>query len=455
MKIGYLPLGRETFDIQEAERIRRVTISALENKDPRLLDYDKVITDPEEAGSIAKEAAENGARLLLVQTCTFVDGRFAFSIKNNWDGPLVLWSVDEPQNGDRLRLNSLTGANLLSNTFRSLGITIRYIHGSPSSPDTISEILNYANSLSVIESMRNSNLGIFGRVPPGFHCGEADELTLGRLFGIGVKHFTLPYLFDRAERIPTASLNEVFDHLKQVIDGVERSPSTEKTVRAYLSLREIIEEENLVGVAVRCWPEFFTDFGGAACGALSQLCEDGFMSACEADINGLVSMIILSKLSGQPSYLGDMVAIDNENNCATFWHCGGGGAYSLAKKGTHPKSILHPNRQQGLSLDFNLKPGKVTITRLNKDPTGYRLLILEGLSIEEGGRHFKGTTVNVRFEGEMKNLLNMIMTNGIEHHYAIGYGHHGRQLREIAEHVGLEILDASNKLIDGKLIMDS
>ena len=336
MKIGYLPLGRETFDIQEAERMRKVTISALGDLNSCLLNGDQVITDPEEAGSIAREAAEKGARLLLVQTCTFVDGRFAFSIKNNWEGPVMLWSIDEPEDGDRLRLNSLTGANLLSNTFRSLGMAIRYIHGSPSSPDVISEILNYANSLSVIESMRGSTLGIFGRVPPGFHCGEADEFALVRLFGIGVKRFTLPYLFNRAERIPTASLDEVFDYLEQVIEGVEHSPSTEKTVRAYLSLREIIEEENLVGVAVRCWPEFFTDFGGAACGALCQLCEDGFMSACEADINGLVSMIILSKLSGQPSYLGDMVAIDDGANCATFWHCGGG---LLSCQGGNPSQI--------------------------------------------------------------------------------------------------------------------
>ena len=119
-------------------------------------------------------------------------------------------------------------------------------------------------------------------------------------------------------------------------------------------------------------------------------------------------------------------------------------AYSLAREGTLPKSIPHPNRHQGLSLDFTLKPGKVTVTRLNKDPTGYRLFILEGMAIEEGGRHFKGTTINVRFESEIRDLLNMIMTNGIEHHYAIGYGHHGRQLREIADHLGLKVVDASN-----------
>ncbi len=439
MKIAYLPVGRETFDIKAAENVREETISSLDNPGFQLVGGSRIITDPEDARNSAKEATDEGAKLLLVQTTTFVDGRFAVAISENWKGPLMVWSVKEPQSGGRLRLNSLTGANLLSNAFRSLGIGVRYVHGSPLDPTTMESIFDYAKVFSVIESLEGSVLGLFGDVPPGFSSGEADEVALERLFGLRLKRFALEDLFQRAEGMPITRIEEAIDALDRGVKGLERDQATENTMRAYLSLKEIIEDESLLGVAVRCWPEFFVDFGGAACGALCQLCEDGLMSACEADINGLVSMIIISKLSGGPAYMGDLVDVNQQENYATFWHCGGGGAYSLASG--EVKAIPHPNREQNLALDFTLRPGKVTVTRLNRDPTGYRLLVLEGDAIDTREQHYTGTTMDVRFGPEIEEVLGSLMKEGIEHHYALGYGHLGEPLRELARQVGLEIVD--------------
>ncbi|MCB9114057.1 MAG: hypothetical protein H6639_03765 [Caldilineaceae bacterium] len=46
------------------------------------------------------------------------------------------------------------------------------------------------------------------------------------------------------------------------------------TAGVYHALRTLADDSQLSGVAVRCWPEFFTELGCAACGAMSVLNEE-------------------------------------------------------------------------------------------------------------------------------------------------------------------------------------
>ena len=53
------------------------------------------------------------------------------------------------------------------------------------------------------------------------------------------------------------------------------------TLGVYMALRRRAAGEHLDGLAVRCWPEFFTELGCAACGAMSLLTDESPCS-CEA-----------------------------------------------------------------------------------------------------------------------------------------------------------------------------
>ena len=72
------------------------------------------------------------------------------------------------------------------------------------------------------------------------------------------------------------------------------------TAGVYATLRAEVSKRNLSGVAVRCWPEFFTELGCAACGAMSILGEESCPASCEADVNGTVTTLLLQHLAGAP-----------------------------------------------------------------------------------------------------------------------------------------------------------
>src|SRR5690606_24984198 len=165
---------------------------------------------------------------------------------------------------------------------------------------------------------------------------------------------------------------------KKVVGLRKDDEATIKFAQFSTRLKQYVDEHKINATAVRCWPEFYTELGAAACSTLSQFIEDGIVSSCESDINGAVSMFIQQELSGgQPPYLGDMVLLEEEKNSVVFWHCGAG-AYSLANPSTGAIAGVQPNREMGFALDFGIKPGQVTISRLSKSSDEYRMLIMRG-----------------------------------------------------------------------------
>jgi L-fucose isomerase-like protein len=66
---------------------------------------------------------------------------------------------------------------------------------------------------------------------------------------------------------------------------------------AYVVLREALRTYRLDGLAVRCWPEFPQQFGLMPCATLGRLADDGFICACEADMHGAVTLLMLQWLS--------------------------------------------------------------------------------------------------------------------------------------------------------------
>ncbi|AEE97834.1 L-fucose isomerase [Mahella australiensis] len=440
IRVGYLPLVRLTFDTVAADEACVKTADELKKAGINLVWDGKSASDTTQAAAAVKELADKAVDVIIMQSATFVDGQFALAVAQNWNGPIILWSVDEPTLTGRLRLNSLTGANLLANTLYSIRRNFKFVHGNPDDKETLSQIIGYIRVIGVLRELNGATLGVFGNQPSGYYPSAVDELGLAGLLGVNVRRYNLNGLFDEAEQVTDAQAREVIDRLSNDVEGIPIETSqTIKSAKMYLTLQKLVEQHNLLGVAVECWPGFFNDYGSAACSALSELNELGVMAACEADVNGLISMIIESRLSGENAYLGDMVRINKEQNSAVFWHCGTG-ARCLAAPGCKPVASVHPNRKQGLVYDFVLKPGNVTIMRLSKGLSDFRMLVMEGKALDENSSHFTGTSVEIRFDKNIEDIAETLFYNGIEHHYCIGYGNHSRQLFELAREIGIDVL---------------
>jgi L-fucose isomerase-like protein len=181
---------------------------------------------------------------------------------------------------------------------------------------------------------------------------------------------------------------------------------------------------------MRCWPETFDDFGAAACSALGGLATNGVSGCCERDVYGVVTAMALREIGDSSAFVADLVDLDRDSDTATFWHCGLAST-DLADPATPPRATIHSNRKKPLLNEFALKPGRVTIARISQAQNRHSLVIGGG-EVVSAPRPYAGTAGVVQFDRSVDEVLDVVMREGLEHHYGIVYGDVREELEALA-----------------------
>jgi L-fucose isomerase-like protein len=443
-RIGFVPLARRTFDMPLAGEVaaaaRRHLASDFDLLDP--LERDpawNLITDLDAARATAAWLKHESLDLLIVFQATFADSTLVTALAEAVDAPLFLWAIPEARTGGRLHLNSLCGINLAAHALRLCTREYEYAYALPDSPEVSKKIRTLAAAGNVRRRLRGARLGLVGEHPDGLDTCHLDESALA-VFGLTVERLDLNGLFAAVRAQPPQALADLRASLEARLDGLDAvdQPALNGSLGATLALRQAAVEKNLSGLAVRCWPEFFTDLGCAACGAISLLSEERLPSSCEADVNGTVTQLILQMLSSKPAMGSDLVAVDEAEDCAVLWHCGLA-PLAMADPAFPARAGIHSNRKLPLVMEFPLKPGPVTLARLSRAGGSLRLVVGRGEMLS-APPSFSGTSGVVRFERPARAVLDTIIYEGLEHHLSLTYGDYVDELLAFARLLHLPVL---------------
>lgn len=446
--IAFLPFVRTTFDVPFAEEMIQQAREALLAAGFTLWETAEPVTDLDAAAGVARELADEPIDMLLIYQATFADSTMAVKLAEGTDAPLFMWAIPEPWTGGRLRLNSLCGINLAGHALSLRHKKYAYAYGAPQDKKVIEKIRVLAAAGQLRRRLKSARLGVVGEHPDGFDSCHLDAPKLKEVFGVEVERITLNEVFDRARTIKAPVLSGIrveLDHHLSNLEELEQ-PSLNNTLGVYNALKEISEERNLDGLAVRCWPDFFVELDCAACGAMSML-SDGFGGnkpipcGCEADINGTLTQLMLQWLSDMPSFGTDMVGVDVESNHIALWHCGLA-PLSMADPNIPAKGGIHSNRMKPLIMDFTLKPGDVTVARVSQS-TGILRLVLGQGEIVAAPKPFSGTAGTLKLDCSGEHFLDLLMQEGLEHHISFTYGSYIRELMAFSDLINLPVLQTS------------
>ena len=438
--IALFPIARTTFDLDLANEMFARMKSSLEKADYHLVGPEYLISDQALLEKAIDETDLGKADILLVFQATFADATMAKYLAENVDVPMVLWAVHEEPDGDRLRLNSFCGINLAGHALSRAKKKYGFIYALPESEDGLKHLGLYAAAGKVRRVLRQSTVGRIGEHPNGFDSCVLNEKGLKETFGLSVFQVALDDFFAKAKAVKDEAVSDVRNTLDAKVDGLDvlDQDALQGTLRSYVVMDEIQKEENLSGYAVRCWPEFFTEMGCAACGAMSMMSDKQIPTSCEVDINGTVTQLMLQTLSGEPAFGTDMVHIDFDKNEMVLWHCGLA-PLSMANPKDKPRGIVHTNRKLPLLMEFTLKPGVVTLARLSEASGEFRLVIGRGEMLERP-KSFSGTSGVMRFERDHKAVFETILSEGLEHHISLTYGDYVAELELLADMLDLPVL---------------
>ena len=459
MTIGILCIGRPTFDVGFARDLASRAFELLSGRDDRLLgSADLAMSEADVLGMAHAWSVDELDALVVVQA-SFADSTLVASAASTTSAPLVLWGAPEERTGGRLRRNSLCGINLAAFRLAQLGRDYRFVYSDPDAtgaqaalteaierppatpmaPSRSPAEVHQSATTDIVERLGQANIGVIGDHPDGFEPCAYDAATAHETTGVTIERIRLDELFATANAVANTEVEAISLDLGRRMD-LDSIGSIEASVRLHAALEELRLEREWSAVATRCWPECFTEFGGAACTAQSLLnSTSGVPAMCEADAYGAITSLMLQWSTGSASFMADLVDIDIESDTAVLWHCGLA-PFEMADTSERPRGIVHTNRGLPLLNQFGLKPGQVTIARLSQS-RGHTRLVVGLAEMLRAPRPFSGTAGTVRFSRPVSDVLATIMTEGLEHHYGVAYGDVTDQLRSAAAELGIPTLD--------------
>ena len=460
--VGILPLGRSTFDMGFAgERLaamwRALHAAGLApDEEPALL-TDAAATDAALAGFEARGIAD-----ILVLQVTFTDAAAIAGIADRFTGSLGIWAVPEPRIGGRLRLNAFCGLNLAAHALGLRDRPFSWLYADPDDADIGEKIgtllaggrkavapatmpagpaVTGGHGAAAAARLAGRRIGRIGAHPDGFDTCRYDDAALHALTGVTVEPMALDTLFDRARALPDAATADIRAEAAASLSGLSdvNAAELDRSLRLRGGLEGLRRDGGYDAFAIRCWPETFTEYGGAVCGPVSMLGEKRVPCACEADVYGAVSQLLLQDIAGAPVFLVDLVDLDIADDSGVVWHCGQA-PLSMAAPATPPRATIHTNRKMPLLFEFALKPGRVTLARLSQ-ARGRHAMVIGGGEMLDRPMAFTGTSGVLRFDRPAAEIGRDLIGAGIEHHMAIAYGDHRAALRDAAGALGLDILE--------------
>jgi L-fucose isomerase-like protein len=463
-RLGVLALARPTFDVPYAEQVAATAFATLASLDAELIGSADLLFDAAstEAALEQFEGAELDALLLL--QVSFTDSSMTEAIGARYRAPIILWSFPEERTGGRLRLNSFCGINLAAYALINAGSRFGYIHRTADDAGAVTDLeallqggvgqppsrrraaspspeAARAKAAEVAAELRGSTVGVIGDHPIGFEpCGyDADELQ--RVTGVAVERKELPDLFGSARKVDPGELEMTRSRASQALGSLGEldQEALAKSLSLYGGMKTLIRQGGWSGIATRCWPECFTEYGGAACSPQSMLIDDGTPGTCEADVYGNVTALLLQAVAGEPAFVADIVEMDTAGDTGVLWHCGLAPMHMAPTDGS-PRGTIHSNRAKPLLNEFALRPGRVTLARLSQAGNELSLVIGSGKMLDVP-LAFSGTAGVIDFERPAPEVTATIMREGLEHHYGIVYGDYRTELEALAEYWMIPVID--------------
>lgn len=459
MKLGILPLARPTFDVPFAEAKLGQMLAALDRSGheiagPRVLLFDEAATRV-----AMQDLAEAAIDRLLILQVSFTDASMAVAAADAFDQPLSIWAVPEPRLGGRLRLNAFCGLNLASHALGLKQRAFSWLYADPGG-DVGADLADMLagrraaghldagppgdatpEAMRIAAAIRGRRIARIGERPVGFDTCDYDAGDISKLAGVSVDALALGALFDAARAVPDAEATRLHDLVGTQVQGLDAvdQAQLDRSLRLKAGLEKLRAGGGYDAFAIRCWPETFTEYGGAVCGPAAMMGEARVPCACEADVYGALTQLILQEVAQAPVFLTDLVDMDAGDDTGVVWHCGQA-PLSMRDDTSAATATVHTNRKQPLLFEFPLRPGRITFLRISK-AFGRPKMVLGGGEMLRRPMAFTGTSGVIRFDRPAAAVLDDIIAAGLEHHVALAYGDHRETLRAVAGALALGVLE--------------
>ena len=266
-----------------------------------------------------------------------------------------------------------------------IGVPHKFVYGDAGDPDTILEILSYARAAHLKNWLNMSTIGAFGGRGMGQTCGVADPSQWMRMFGVDIDSRDTTELIRSAEAVSTKEISRLEPRLQRLFaKAPDKNLVNERSIRLYLALKKLVEKEKFAFYTIQSFPGLGDDYS-ATCFAQSMMLEDGFGTSTLGDFNTALTVLLLTKLSKEPVYYGDLQHIDKKSQEIKIigdGACPPSLAGKLGPAGFSEHGIPTEGDAGGLSVKLICKVGEGVLARLGRVRGEFQMVIVRATIFE-------------------------------------------------------------------------
>jgi L-fucose isomerase-like protein len=298
-------------------------------------------------------------------------------------------------------------------------------------PRVAQGFMRFARVVSVVKALGSMKVALFGQRPKPFMSVMANESELLSRFGIEVVPIYPVELQRGIESViadrPDELAAERSGYEDRIDVGETRTEVVERGLALKLTAQSLMEKYGCTTAAISCWAELHGMLGTTSCMTVSELTNAGLPVACEADVNGAVTLGLIQAADFNRSipFFPDLTIRHPENpNAELLWHCG-----------PFPYGLKHPESTAKLvkgQVHWQLEEGPLTVARFDGVDGRYQLFAGEGRAIDGPRTH--GAYVWLEVD-DWERWERALVYGPYIHHVACVYGHYASVLHEACKYI--------------------
>jgi L-arabinose isomerase len=316
------------------------------------------------------------------------------------------------------------------------------------------EIADWVQAAAIVRQLSYSRIGFLGHTYPGMLDMYSDFTMHHGQLGAHIEVLEMDDLQVRVDAVTggeidakVAEIRETFLFAEQGRDRISQ-PVTEPALRwsaqVACGLDKLVADFDLDGLTY-----YYRGLNGNANEELgaslivgnSLLTARGIPASGEGDLKTCIAMLIMDRLGAGGSYT-EFYAMDFNEDFILMGHDGPGHlAISAEKPLLRGLGLFHGKRGFGLSVEFKVKTGPVTILTVTQTADGrLKLLAAEGESIPGPTMQIGNTNSRLKFGLDPAEFMNRWAQEGPTHHCALGVGHQVSKIKKLARLLDLELV---------------
>ena len=424
--LGFAPTRRSIFSAPAAVEYANYTREKLRKMGVEFVDIDDIssdglLHDDNDRVKIAKKFKAVGVDGLFFPHTNFGTEYEVARLAKEMGLPVLLWGPRDErpdENGVRLR-DSQCGLFATGKVLRRFRVPFTYLCNCNLEDEAFERgVKLFLAVCNTVKAFRKTRILQIGPRPFDFWSTMCNEGELLEKFNIQLAPVPLAELTAEMKKAKAEGkhVRETIEYCRKNFKVSVSDEQLENIAALKGAMRALAEKYGCNAGCIQCWNALQDEIGIMPCAANSLLNEEGFPVACETDIHGAITSVLVEAagMGVKRSFFADWTVRhpDNENG-ELLQHCGPWPSSCLNCKPEicYPLAFDYPGAVAG-----EAKHGTMTLARFDGDNGEYSLLLGNAKGID--GPYTKGTYVWV----EVKNWkrLEAKIVEGPYIHHCVG-----------------------------------